>query len=148
MCIRDRASPGALGGLIGRCFGARTGGEGAEHRVGERVIPVGVGDGGVGGGFHDLGAPGVDGLHEQVADNVLELLVGGGRSGIDFVVELVPPVVRGLRAGVCLLYTSIGMKCSRSSGWKGPNKHQRKRTGRWVSSAGKGCCLSDIKISH
>ena len=42
----------------------------------------------------------------------------------------------------------IAMKCSRSSGWKGPNKHQRKRTGRWMSSAGEGCCLSDIKILH
>ena len=109
------ASPDALGGLIGRCFSARTGGEGTEHRVGERVIPVGVGDGGVGGGFHDLGAPGVDGLHEQVADNVLELLVGGGRSGIDFVVELVPPVVRGLRAGVGALVSdvvvAVGVAC-------------------------------------
>ena len=42
----------------------------------------------------------------------------------------------------------IAMKCSRSSGWKGPNKHQRKRTGRWMSSAAEGCCLSDIKILH
>ena len=109
------ASPGALGSLLGRRFGACTSGEGAEHRVGERVIPVGVGDGGVGGGFHDLGAPGVDGLHQQVADNVLELLVGGSGSSIDFVVELVPSVVRGLRAGVGALVSdvvvAVGVAC-------------------------------------